>query len=64
MERVHTTENEMQFIDGLGKHSDMNIDRNDLLQGYLIGSIKRNDWAGMQKDLIIKYVRSKMKGTI
>lgn len=40
----HTTDEEIKFLNGLGKHSEVKTSKKDLLIGYLKGAAKRNAW--------------------
>ena len=55
------TERENRFIDGLGNwNPDHPRDRLELLKKYLEAAALRKDWAGIERDKIIKRVRSEI----
>ena len=57
------TERENRFIDGLGAWNDDHPrDRLELLKKYLEAAALRKDWAGIERDKIIKRVRSEIGG--
>ena len=60
---ISETERENRFIDGLGNwNPDNPRDRLELLKKYLEAAALRKDWAGIERDKIIKRVRSEIGG--
>ena len=58
---ISETERENRFIDGLGNwNPDNPKDRLELLKKWFEASKNRVDWAGIDKDAVIKRVRSEI----
>ena len=64
----HTTQDEIQFIKHLGKHTLCNEnyqgprDRQELLSGYLAGCTQRENWGGIDKDAVMEFAMSEFLG--
>lgn len=64
----YTNEHEIKFIDAMGISNNVNwlkldrkMTRKKLLEGYLAALKYRNEWANIDKDLIIQYLRLAIK---
>jgi hypothetical protein len=53
MDKEHSTNHEIKFIDKLGTYSDTDIKRRDLLIGYISGCKKRNDWVRLMQEMLL-----------
>lgn len=54
--QTHTTKHEFLFIDGLGTHSELRMDKVQLMRGYLAGARKRTDWGDVNCKAVIEHV--------
>ena len=58
---THNLELEMKFIDRIGKHSELDLDRKEILQRYKKALHKREKWCNMNKSKIIDYVQKSIE---
>lgn len=58
IKNAHTTADEMNFIDGLGRYSaeGQTAGREAVLYRYLAAVALRSDWTGLNKEKIVAYV--------
>ncbi len=61
-ERKHTTQDELNYINSIGQHSDhsSNTPRSELLVNYLAVSKKRSDWNNMDQKKCIAYAKKEL----
>lgn len=52
----HTTNNEIEFINGLGKHSEHKYNRKKLLDNYLFACSKRKDWGSIKRAKVVAHI--------
>ncbi len=61
---VHTTEQEIKFIEGLGKFSLQGqgkiISRPELLRGYIKASKDRTDWGDVDQEQAVQAAREEL----
>lgn len=55
-----STQSEMRFIDGLGRHTPEDADRRTLIQQYLDTMPKRDSWGSINPTTIEIYARNVM----
>lgn len=58
---THNLELEMKFIDRIGKHSELDLGRKEILQRYKKALHKREKWRNMSKSKIIDYVQKSIE---
>ena len=56
-----STWQEMRFLDGLGQFSHHDTPKRELLQGYLEGAQRRDNWGVINKAGVISYARKLME---
>lgn len=56
-----STEHEIAFIDGLGKHSELGLKRKDLLVQYAKAAIARNDWGRIDPAMVQRHVAAALR---
>lgn len=57
----HNLELEMKFIDRIGRHSELDLGRKEILQRYKKALHKREKWCNMNKSKIIDYVQKSIE---
>jgi hypothetical protein len=64
---THTTLDELKFLERLGKHRDsrpmlknVEMNRKELLRGYLMSAVRRKEWGAVDENVIIAYVRNEI----
>lgn len=58
---TYTTEDEMEFISGIGSWGEKKRDKKTLLENYLIGAYRRNYWCEIDADACMKHAYSEWK---
>lgn len=58
---THNLELEMKFIDRIGKHSELDLGRKEILKRYEKALQKREKWCNMSKSKIIDYVQKSIE---
>lgn len=53
----HSTDAEIKFIEKIGRHSESNLTRAELLRGYLAGCAKRTDWGAIDAALVVAFAQ-------
>lgn len=62
---VHSTKQEMKFIDNLGKWApELKAERSDLLAGYLRGCFKRKNWGSMNALAVTHYAANALLNSL
>jgi len=62
MKSIHRTDDEILYIQGIGKHSPQTekTSRKEILKLYIDGLNLRNDWVGLDKDKVIAFANKEL----
>ncbi|SHL11155.1 hypothetical protein SAMN05216428_101109 [Nitrosospira sp. Nsp11] len=55
---AHTTENEIKFLNELGMFTGIDATKETLLEGYLVGAMRRSDWGAMDRTKVLHHART------
>jgi hypothetical protein len=59
IKKYYTTEDEIEYIKGLGSHTPNDVPRVELLKSYIGGANDRN-WGQIDKDKVIAFAKNEL----